>query len=230
MVRTVEHRYIPVFIEGLSYKYLFLSSLGDLPMNALLAYYDSRRRWIFGGCGQTVSGLFVEGVKKDSDSNLYRHNRAADDESLLTLSSVGASDIGQIKISNMGDFRERLFWSPQTVVGYGCNAANRSAVATGPDGAPIWSVDDDALPLYCFDPISGEFIDTPQSRTRSKLVVNFGNPYKDHRGDAFCPKNYERMSPGLSRLDMKDDEVIFQPDIDLRNEGTYGPPIIAFDY
>ena len=203
--------------------YLLLRSLGDTPMNSLLAFYESRRRWIFGGFGQTVKGVFVEGVKKDSDSHLHRHNPSDDNEPLLTLSSVGASDLGQVKIVNMGDFRERLFWSAQPVIGYGYNNTNGSVVATGPDGSPLWSVDDDALPFHCFDPTTGEFIDSPQAKIRSKLSVNFGNPFKDKRGDTFCPKRYERMSPGRDKLAMTDDEIVSHIQIDPANDGESLP-------
>jgi len=176
-----------------------------------------------------VRGLFVEGVKKDSDSNLFLHDRATNGESLLSLSSVGAADTGQIKSANMGDFRERLLSSPQPFIGYANNDANKSAIASGPDGAPIWSVDDDALPFYFFDPMTGEFIDTANSRTRSRLSINFGNPFKFQRGDAICPKNYEHMSPGMKRFNIKNDKIQSQPNIDITSDGTFEPKSTAYD-
>ena len=78
----------------------------------------------------------------------------------------------------MGDYRERLLWSRAPVVGYGANDAMGVSSTTAPNGAPIWSVDDDAMPATFFDPRTGEFADSVQARVRARLMVNFGNPYK----------------------------------------------------
>ena len=42
-------------------------------------------------------------------------------------------------------------------------------------GAPVWSVDNDAMPITFFDERTGEFVDSVQARIRSRLFVNFGN-------------------------------------------------------
>jgi hypothetical protein len=97
----------------------------------------------------------------------------------------------------MGDFKERLLWSRQPVVGYGSNDSTGSATTTAADGSPIWSADDDALPISFFDPKTGEFTDSVQTRIRARLMINFGNPYKDKRGDSLVPQNFINQRPPL---------------------------------
>ena len=173
-------------------------SLGDLPAECLLAYYESRRRWIFGGSGLTTRGLSVEGVNNDGGNcHYYEANHSMDDESLISLCGVGASMLNKSKISDMGDYRERLLWSRKPVVGYGCNDSTGSAATTAPDGSPNWSVDDDALPTTFFDPKTGEFVDSVQTRVKTRLMINFGNPYKDRRGDSLIPENFSSQRPPL---------------------------------
>jgi len=172
--------------------------LGDLPSKGLLAFYESRRRWIFGGSGLTTRGLSVEGVNNDgSNSHHFSANHSVKDESLLALADVGASTMNKATIGKMGDFRERLLWSRQPMVGYGANDSTGSAATTAADGSPIWSVDNDALPLNFFDPTSGEFIDSIQARVKSRTNVNFGNPYKDRRGDSLVPLPFLNQRPTL---------------------------------
>lgn len=65
------------------------------------------------------------------------------------------------------------------------------------DGSPKWSVDDDAMPLAFFDPKTGEFEDSTQARVRSKLMVNFGNPYKEKRADSLIPEKFLSQTPSL---------------------------------
>lgn len=65
------------------------------------------------------------------------------------------------------------------------------------DGSPTWSVDDDAMPLAFFDPRTGEFADSAQARVRSKLMVNFGNPYKEKRANSLVPEKYLSQSPSM---------------------------------
>ena len=105
--------------------------------------------------------------------------------------------MNKTSINKMGDFKERLLWSRQPVVGYGSNDSTGSATTTAADGSPIWSVDDDALPLSFFDPKTGEFTDSVQTRVRARLMINFGNPYKDKRGDSLVPQNYINQRPPL---------------------------------
>ena len=178
---------------------LLTKSLGDLPADCLLAYYESRRRWIFGGSGLTTRGLSVEGVNNDgSDSHYYKAKHTIDDEPLISLTGVGASSLNKSKISVMGDFRERLLWSRKPVVGYGCNDSTGSAATTAPDGSPNWSVDNDALPTTFFDPKTGSFVDSVPTRLKTRLMINFGNPYKDKRGDSLIPEEYASQRPPLN--------------------------------
>lgn len=180
-----------------------IDSLGNLPHQCLLAYYESRRRWIFGGSGFTTRGLAVEGVNNDG-TNCHRFNtkHSLMDESLLSVAGVGASTLNKTVVSKMGDFKERLLWSRQPIVGYGCNDSTGSATTTARDGSPMWSVDDDALPLNFFNVKTGEFSDSPQVKVRARLSINFGNPYKDKRGDSLIPENYmNQRPPRLRRVD-----------------------------
>uniref|UniRef100_A0A6U9Y3Q2 Integrator complex subunit 6-like beta-barrel domain-containing protein n=1 Tax=Pseudo-nitzschia australis TaxID=44445 RepID=A0A6U9Y3Q2_9STRA len=153
-----------------------LDALGDLPSNCLMAYYESRRRWIFGGSGVSVRGLHVEGVNNDGSN--VQHCGAKQDksqESLLSFAGVGVSELNATTVSKMGDYRERLLWSRAPVVGYGANDATGVSATTSQNGAPVWSVDDDAMPIAFFDERTGAFVDSVQNRIRSRLFVNFGN-------------------------------------------------------
>jgi len=173
-------------------------TLDDLPASCLLAYYESRRRWIFGGSGLTTRGLSVEGVNNDgTNSHFYSAKHTSDDESLLAVTGVGASTLNKTNIGHMGDFRERLLWSRAPVVGYGSNGSTGSAATTAADGSPTWSVDDNALPPTFFDLKTGEFCDSVQARVRSRLMINFGNPYKDKRGDSLIPEKFLGQRPPL---------------------------------
>jgi len=71
----------------------------------------------------------------------------------------------------MGDFREKLNFSPVSFVDYGGSNSSGAAVTTAADGSPTYSVDDDALPLNFFDAKSGEFVDSPQARSIHSLNV-----------------------------------------------------------
>jgi hypothetical protein len=99
----------------------------------------------------------------------------------------------------MGDFRERLLWSRAPVVGYGSNDAAGVSSTTGADGAPLWSVDDDVMPMSFFNARTGEFEDSVQNRVSSRIMVNFGNPFKDKRGDAIVPEDFLSQSPSFKR-------------------------------
>jgi hypothetical protein len=189
-------------------------------MDVLLAFYESRRRWIFfGSSGQTAQRIFLDGVKKEADS--HRFNLCDETEkSVLVLSSIGASNFAEQKISKMGDYRERLFWSSQPFIGNAYSVREESTMGTGSDDAHLFSVDDDVLPMHYFDSNTGEF-DTPQAKFRSKVSVNFGNPFKTKRGDAFCPKMYERMSPGRDGTAISDDKAIFQTKMDPANDREF---------
>uniref|UniRef100_A0A7S2KH20 WW domain-containing protein n=1 Tax=Leptocylindrus danicus TaxID=163516 RepID=A0A7S2KH20_9STRA len=166
--------------------------LGDLPADCLLAYYESRRRWTFGGTGLTTKGLCVEGANYGGNyTHKYARDHKVGNESLLALSGVGASTINKTSISRMGNFRDRLLWSRSPVVGYGCNDSAGSAATTAPDGSSTWSVDDDVLPGPFFDPSSGDFVDSMQTRLHARLSINFGNPYKSKRGNCVIPEKFQ---------------------------------------
>lgn len=175
-------------------------AIGDIPASCLMAYYESRRRWIFGGSGLTTRGLFVEGVPNDG-SNVQRIAAKHDvmDESLLSLAGVGASQVNATTTAKMGDYRERLLWSRAPVVGCGSNDSTGVSATTGVDGGPKWSVDDDAMPVAFFNPSTGEFTDSVQARMRSRLMVNFGNPYKDRRADSLVPQGYLNQHPSSKK-------------------------------
>jgi len=90
--------------------------IGNLPNHCLLAYYESRRRWIFGGSGLTIRGLAVEGVNNDgTNSHYYDANHGLMDESLLSVAGVGASGLNKTDVSKMGDFKERLLFSRKPI-------------------------------------------------------------------------------------------------------------------
>ncbi|KAL7550327.1 hypothetical protein ACHAWF_013567 [Thalassiosira exigua] len=68
-----------------------LSPVALLPSSCLLPFYESRRRWIFGGSGLATRGLHVEGVNNDgANSHHYDANQKKEDEPLITLG--GAAD------------------------------------------------------------------------------------------------------------------------------------------
>ena len=138
----------------------------------------------------------------DNDGSNVHHydaNHGVEDESLLAFAGVGASTLNKTTTAKMGDFRERLLWSRAPVVGYGSNGAAGVSATTGPDGAPKWSVDDDAMPMSFFDPRTGEFADSVQTRVSARVMVNFGNPFKDKRGDAIVPESFLSQSPSSQR-------------------------------
>ena len=118
-------------------------------------------------------GLHVDGVNNDG-TNVHRYNanQKPEDEPLLALAGLAETTSSQ-KISRMGDFKERLNFSPVTFVDYG--NATGAAMTTASDGLPKYSVDDDVLPLNFFDGTTGEFVDSPQARARARLMINFGN-------------------------------------------------------
>jgi integrator complex subunit 6 len=153
-----------------------METLGDLPAKCLMAYYESRRRWIFGGSGLSTRGLFVEGVQNDgSNSQRCGAKRDRNRESLLSLAGIGVSQMNETTTAKMGDYRERLLWSTAPIVGTGANDATGVSSTTAQNGAPAWSVEDEAMPIAFFDPKTGEFSDSLEARIRSRLMVNFGN-------------------------------------------------------
>ena len=108
--------------------------LGDLPAKGLMAFYESRRRWVFGGPGLSIRGLHAEGVPNDGSnsqhcgSSLFVNNESgtvqnSKYECLLTLGGVGVSTLHQTCTTKMGEYRERLLFSRSPVVGYGSNDA-----------------------------------------------------------------------------------------------------------
>lgn len=148
----------------------------DLPAKCLMAFYESRRRWIFGGTGLATRGVHIEGVNNDgSNAQTFGATRNLMDESLLSFAGVGVSQVNATTTAKMGDYRERLLWSRAPVVGSGANDSVGVSATTSQNGAPVWSVDDDAMPVAFFDQKSGSFADSVQARVRSRLFVNFGN-------------------------------------------------------
>jgi len=169
-----------------------------IPNSCMLAYYESRRRWIFGGTGLTTRGLHVEGVNNDGvNTHHYNSSGNIDDEPLLALAGL-CGTINQTSIAKMGDFRQKLNFSPVSFVDYGGSNSSGAAVTTAADGSPNYSVDDDALPLNFFDAKSGEFVDSPQARYRARLQINFGNPFHDKRGGSVCPEKYGSQRPPIA--------------------------------
>lgn len=153
-----------------------MDALGDLPAKCLMAYYESRRRWIFGGSGLATRGLHVEGVPNDGSNVQHcgaKRNKLQ--ESLLSLAGVGVSQMNETTTAKMGDYRERLLWSRAPIVGSGANDSTGVSGTTSQNGAPVWSVEDEAMPIAFFDPKSGAFTDSVEARVRSRLMVNFGN-------------------------------------------------------
>ena len=126
--------------------------------------------------GLTTRGLHIEGVNNDGDNtHRFQLGEKPENQPLITLAGCGAQTANQTGISRMGDFKERLSFAPSTFVDYSGSGMAGAAVTTASDGSPKYSVDDDVLPLNFFDVVTGEFIDTPQARSRARLLINFGN-------------------------------------------------------
>jgi len=53
--------------------------------------------------------------------------------------------------------------------------------------------------MSLFDPVTGEFNDSTQARVRARLMINFGNPYKDRRGDTIVPEKFSGQRPPTKR-------------------------------
>lgn len=196
-----------------------LQILGDLPASCLMAYYESRRRWMFGGSGLTTRGLYVDGVNNNGTNS--QHCKSASDRSdpcILSMAGVGVSMVNETSTSKMGNFRERLLFTRSPVVGYGFNDCAGISATTAADGSPMWSVDDDALPIAFFDPVTGEFQDSVQARMKSRLMVNFGNPYNEKRADSLIPEKYR------SKAKRK-----FEADARSPHTPPSSPPHDAFD-
>ena len=173
--------------------------LGDLPRECLFSYYETRRRWLFGGPGITIRGLHAEGIRNDGGNTQYGSKPAEAEECPLTLAGVGVSTLNHTSTVKMGEYRERLIFSRSPVVGSGSNDCAGVSATTAVDGSATWSVDDDALPSTFFDPRTGEFADSLQARVRSKLMVNFGNPYRESRADSLIPEKYLHQAPSMQQ-------------------------------
>lgn len=170
--------------------------LGELPSSCLLPYYESRRRWIFGGTGLTTQGLHVEGVNNDGvNTQHYSASHTVEDEPLIALACVGANTVNETSITTMGDFRERLHWSRAPLTGYGGSNATGSSITTAADGSPTYSCDDDFFPMQFFDSKTGEFVDNPQIRARARVMIHFGNPFEEKRGGSIVPEKYASQRP-----------------------------------
>ena len=158
-----------------------------LPSSCLLPYYESRRRWVFGGTGLATRGLHVEGV--DNGGFNCNTNGTEEDQPLLTLAGIGATTSNNTSIATMGDFKTRINTTPSSFVDYGHGPAS---ITTGPDGAPNYSVDDDVLPHSLFD--QSGFSDSPQARGRARMV-SFGSPFHDTRGCKIVPEAFAAQCP-----------------------------------
>ncbi len=165
-----------------------LLRIGELPAECLLAYYESRRRWLFGRSGITVRGLHVEGVNSEGGAHRIAKDCCLTQEPLIALAGVGCKTLNECSISKMGVYRDRLFFSRSPVVGTNSYSGGPSCT-TSPNGASIWSVDDDVLPESFFNS-EGDFEDSVQSRLQAKLSVSFGNPYKMKMGNRNVPKKF----------------------------------------
>lgn len=142
----------------------------------------------------------MEGVNYDGSNSQKCNGTPADQpECPLTRARVGAFSVNQSTTSKMGDYRERLLYSKPPIVGYGSNDFAGVSSTTAVDGSPRWSVDDDAMPLAFFNPETGEFEDSVQARLRSRLMVNFGNPYKEKRADSLIPTKFLKQAPSKER-------------------------------
>lgn len=119
-------------------------------------------------------------------------------ESLLSIAGVGASSLNRTPINKMGDFKERLLFTNQPIIGHGCNDSVVSPISTRPDGSPTWSLSDESLPITLFDPTTGDFNDSAQARVRARLMINFGNPFKDRRG-SIVPEKFMNQRPSAKR-------------------------------
>ena len=180
-----------------------LDVLGDLPASCLMAYYESRRRWLFGGTALTTRGLHVDGVS-NGGSNVQRCGRKAQDreECLLSIAGVGVSSLNETSTARMGDYKERLLLSRSPIVGYGSNDATGVAATTAADGSPVWSVDDSAMPQSFFDARTGEFCDSAHARSLSKTMVNFGSPFREKRADSMIPAKFLSQIPSMRQREL----------------------------
>lgn len=182
-------------MEEINSPFQVTDCVGSLPKRCLLAFYESRRRWIFGGEGLTTKGLSVDGVKTSSSCHRYSATHSVDDESLLSLVGVGASRVNTAPISQMGDFKERLLFSRQPIVGIGSNNSCISPVTTKPDGSPTTSLSDEDISSVLFDQNTGDFVDSSLAKMRAAVMINFGNPFKVPMGDSIVPEKFASQRP-----------------------------------
>jgi len=106
--------------RGLSLDHSNNLVLGNLPASCLLSYYESRRRWIYGGFGPTCKNNVVNGVHQTTSS----HKREASEESdktnnLLVLAGCGAQRTNVKSVEQMGEYAVRLMNKPIPLVGDG---------------------------------------------------------------------------------------------------------------
>ena len=93
--------------------------------------------------GLVTRGLHVDGVDNDGcNAHHYDMNCKVEDMPLIALAGCGAHTTNQTSISQMGDFKGRLNFAPSTFVDYSGSTVG-SAITTGSDGSPNYSVDDD---------------------------------------------------------------------------------------
>lgn len=143
-----------------------------------------------------MRNVFVEGAGNDGSNTQRCYAKPSPDkEPLLALCGIGVSTLNKTTTIKMGDYRERLLWTRAPVVGYGSNDSGGVAATTAADGSPVWSVDDDAMPISFFDAKTGVFSDSMQARVRSRLTVHFGNPFMDKRGDSLIPEAFAHQRP-----------------------------------
>ena len=66
--------------------------------------------------------------------------------------------MNKTNISKMGDFKERLLFTDQPIIGYGSLDSAVSPISTAVDGSPISDdISDDSLPSSLFNAETGEF-------------------------------------------------------------------------
>jgi hypothetical protein len=95
----------------------------------------------------------------------------------------------------MGDFRERLLFSNQPIVGIGSNNSCISPVTTKPDGSPTASLNDEDISSVLFDQNTGDFVDSSVAKMRAAVMINFGNPFKVPTGDSIVPEKFISQRP-----------------------------------
>ena len=124
-----------------------LDVLNMLPPDCLLSYYESRRRWIYGGSGLTCKNIVVAGVHQANASHsMSGSKKSGGVQNMLCISGVGGSLTNARTIESSADHAPRLMYKNLPLVGIG---------SAGVDGSPRTSAGDDSLPRSLFDEKTG---------------------------------------------------------------------------